>query len=144
MKEQLMGTVVTRVPTVYTAGVGISLINLIHQSPSISLDIVQQGAHTRFGTALADGDAIPVKPWMSVALDPSNNNVDEAKFYTQVHANVVVEIVNNFMTPNEWNDLMLQQHKFAFTETTGMKRYNGPKLLKVFLEEIDPTAPVNV
>ena len=40
-----MGTVVTGVPTVYTAGVGSSLMNLIHQSPSIPLEIVQRGAH---------------------------------------------------------------------------------------------------
>ena len=90
MKEQLMGTVVTRVPTVYTAGIGSSPMNLIHQSPSIPLEIVQRGAHARFGTSLADGDAIPAQPWISVALYPENNNADEAKFYTRVHANVVV------------------------------------------------------
>ena len=77
-------------------------------------------------------------------MDPVNNNADEARFYTWVHANVVVEIVKNFLTPNGWDDLMLQQHKFAFTEITGMKSYDGPTLLKVLLEEIDPTAPVNV
>ena len=51
MKEQLMETVVTGVPTVYTAGVGSSPMNLIHRSPSILLEIVQLGAHTRFETA---------------------------------------------------------------------------------------------
>ena len=107
MKEQLMGTVVTGVPTVYTVGAGSSPINLIHQSPSISLDIVQRGAHTRFGTALDDGDAIPAQLWISVALDPANNNADKAKLYTRVHANVVAEIVKNFLTPNGWDDFML-------------------------------------
>ena len=81
---------------------------------------------------------------MSVALDPANNNTDKARFYTRVHANVVVEIVKNFLTPNGWDDQMLQQHKFAFTDITGMKSYDGPTFLKVLLEEIDPTAPVNV
>ena len=144
MNEQLMGTVVTGVSTLYTAGVGSSPMNLIHQSPSIPLEIVQRGAHARFGTALADGDTIPEQPWMSVALDPANNNADEARFYTRVHANVIVEIVTNFLTPNEWDDLMLQQHKFAFTDITGTKSYDGPKLLKVLLEEIDPISSVNV
>ena len=102
-----MGTVVTGLPTVYTAGVGISPMNLIHQSPSISLEIVQRGAHTCFGTALADVNAIPGQPWISLALDPSKNNTDKDKFYTWVHANVVVEIVKNFLTPNGWDDLML-------------------------------------
>ena len=81
---------------------------------------------------------------MSVALDPANNNADESIFYTQVHANVVVEIVKNFLTPNGWDDMMHQQHKFAFTYITGMKSYDGPTFLKVLLEEIDPTASVNV
>ena len=139
-----MGTIVTRVPTVYTAGIGSSLMNLIHQSPSIPLDIFQRGAHARFGTALADGDTTPAQPWISVALNPANKNADEAKLYTRVHVNFVVEIVKNFLTPNGWDDLMLQQHKFAFTDITGMKIYDGPTMLKVLLEEIDPTASVNV
>ena len=57
-----MGTFFTGVPTVYKAGVGSSPMNLIHQSPSIPLDIVQRGAHARFGTASADGDTIPAQP----------------------------------------------------------------------------------
>ena len=85
-----MVTVVTGVLTVYSSGIGSSPMNLIHHSPSIPLDIVQQDAHARFGTALADGDAIPAHPWISVALDPANNNADEAKFYTRVHGNTVV------------------------------------------------------
>ena len=144
MKEQLMGTVVTGVPTVYTAGFGSSPINIIHQSPSITLEIVQRGADTRFGDALADGDTIPEQPWMSFALDPENNSVNKARFYTRVHANFIVEIVKNFLTPNGWDDLMLQQHKFAFTDITGMKSYDGSTLLKVLLDEIDPKASVNV
>ena len=79
-----------------------------------------------------------------MALDPENDNADEAKFYNRVHANVVAEIVKNFLTPNVWDDLMLQQHKFAFTDITGMKIYDGPTMLKVLLEDIDPTASVNV
>ena len=39
---------------------------------------------------------------------------------------------------------MLQKHNFDFTDITGMKSYDGPTMLKVLLEEIDPTASVNV
>ena len=116
-----MGTVVTGVPTMYTDGVGSSPMNLIHKSPSNPLEIVQRGAHARFGTALADCNTIPAQPWISVALDAENNNADKAKFYTRLHVNVVVEIVKNFLTPNGWDYLMLQQHKFDFMKITGMK-----------------------
>ena len=43
-----------------------------------------------------------------------------------------------------WAGTRLQQHKFAFMDITGMKSYDGPTMLKVLLEEIDPTASVNV
>ena len=39
---------------------------------------------------------------------------------------------------------MLQQHKFSFTDITGIKSYDGPTWLKGLLKEIDPTASVNV
>ena len=53
-----------RSPNWYTAGIGFSPMDFIHQSLSISIDIVEQGAHTCFGTALADGDKIPAQPWI--------------------------------------------------------------------------------
>ena len=81
---------------------------------------------------------------MSVALDPANNNVDKAILYTRIHEDVVLEIVKNFLTPNGWDNLMLQQQKFAFTDITGIKSNDGPTLLKVLLEEIDPPASVDV
>ena len=133
MKEHLMRTVTPGVPTVYTAGVGISPMNLINETPSISFEIVQLGAHACFGTALVHGNAFPVQPWILVVLDPAKNNMYKSKFYTRIHANFVVEIVKNFLTPNGWDDLMLQQHKFAFTDTTGMKSYDGLKILRVLL-----------
>ena len=77
-------------------------------------------------------------------IGPRKKNTDESKFYTRVHANVVVEIVKNFLTPNGWDDLMLQQHKFAFTYITGMKSYDGPTMLKVLLDKIDQKALVNM
>ena len=46
MKEQLMGTVVRCIPSVYTLGVRSVGMKLIHQSPSLSLEIVQRAAFT--------------------------------------------------------------------------------------------------
>ena len=38
VKEQVMGSVVTFIPTTYNGGTGTDHKNLIHQSPSISLE----------------------------------------------------------------------------------------------------------
>ena len=56
----------------------------------------------------------------------------------------MVEIVKNFLTHNGWDDLILQQHTFSFMDITVMKRYDGPTIIKVLLEEIEPKASVNV
>jgi hypothetical protein len=93
VKEQTMGAVVTGIPTSYAGGIGIALMNLVHQSPSISLEMCQRRAHVRYSNALGDADPIPPQPWTSRTLDPANNDADKALFYDRVNANVVVEIV---------------------------------------------------
>ena len=45
VKEQVMGKVVTHIPTTYTGGVAADFVNLIHQSPSITVERVQREAH---------------------------------------------------------------------------------------------------
>ena len=144
VKEQTMGGVVTGIPTLYTGGVASAFMNLIHQSPSILLEMCQQRAHVRYSTPLGNGDPIPPQPWTSVTLDPATVDTDKAKFYDRVNANVVVEIVKNTLTPGGWDDLMLQEDKFAFLSAEGVKSFDGPSLLKVLLEEIDPTSSVNI
>ena len=140
-----MGSVVTFIPTTYNGGTGTDHKNLIHQSPSISLESCQQAAFARFGTALVGDNApIPDQPWLTVDLDPAVNAGDKAKFYDRVNGNVVVELLKNILTPNGFEDLMLHQEKFTFTSATGVKRYDGPTMLKVALEEIDPTSSVNI
>ena len=145
VKEQVMGSVVTFIPTTYNGGTGTDHKNLIHQSPSISLESCQRAAFARFGTSLVGDNApIPDQPWLTVDLDPAVNAGDKAKFYDRVNGNVVVELLKNILTPNGFEDLMLQQEKFTFASTTGVKRYDGPTMLKVALEEINPTSAVNI
>ena len=144
VKEQIMGATVTGIPTSYAGGIGIALMNLIHQSPSISLEMCQRRAHVRYGNPIGDTDPIPPQPWRSRTLDPANVAADKATFYDRVNANVVVEIVKNTLTPGGWDDLMLQEDKFLFISAEGVKSFDGPSLLKVVLEEIDPTSSVNI
>ena len=144
VKEQIMGGVVTGIPTSYAGGTGSALMNLIHQSPSISLEMCQRRAHARYSTALGEHDPIPQQPWTSRTLDPANDNADKTTFYDRVNANVVVELMKNTLTPGGWDDLMLQESKFLFQDAQGVKSYDGPCLLKVILEDIDPTSSVNI
>ena len=61
-----------------------------------------------------------------------------------MHANVVLEIIKNTLTPAAWDDIMLQQSKFSFVNADGTKDFDGPTLMKVLLEEIDPSSSINI
>ena len=119
-------------------------MNLIHQSPSISLDMTQRAAHRCFGTALGEHDPIPQQLWATVVLSPSTVPTDQPIFFDRVNGNVVSEIIKNILTPLAWDDRMLQEDKCGFNDPTGIKSYDGPCMLKVLLEEIDPTSSVNI
>ena len=144
IKEQVMGGVVTGVPTSYAGGIPSELKNIIYQSPSITIEMCQRRAFTRYSTPLGEHDPIPARPWMEAPIDPANIAGDKDRFYDRVNWNVVVELVKNILTPKGWNDLMLQQEKFSFYNSMGEKSYDGPTLLKVVIEEINPTASVNI
>lgn len=144
VKEQTMGSTVSFIPTSFVGGVPSEHKNLIHQSPSISLEACQRNAHARFATTLGPNDPIPAQPWTTVTLDPGTVPTDKAKFYDRVNGNVVVEIIKNTLLPCGFDDLMLQADKFTFIGTDGHKSFDGPTMLKVLLEEIDPTASVNI
>ena len=139
-----MGGVVTGIPTSYAGGVPGGLMNLITQSPSIPLEMVQRRAFKRYGDPLGELDPILIQPWTANVLDPATNDAHKAIFYDQANGNVVVELIKNTLTPGGWDDLMLQDAKFSFQGVDGVKSYNGPTMLKVILEEIDPTASVNI
>ena len=144
VKEQTMGEVITHIPTTWAGGVGGNFMNLIHQSPSISMDCLQRAAFRRFGTPLADNALVPAQPWTAADLDPATVDDDKKKFFSRVHANVVVENIKNCLTPSGWEDLMLEKDKFTFVTSSGGESYDGPVMLKVIFENVDPTSSVNI
>ena len=79
-----------------------------------------------------------------MTLDPDNSVGQKDVLYLRVNANAVVEIIKNILTPKGWDNLMIQQHKFSFSDLNGQKSYDGPTMLKVLLEEVDPTSSFNV
>lgn len=104
----------------------------------------QRAAHARFATALRDNDPIPDLPWTTDQLDPGASAPNKVKFYDRVNGNVVAELIKKILTPSGFDDLMLESPKFTFTSLGGQKSYDGQTMLKVLLEEIDPTALVKI
>ena len=109
VNEQLIGALVTGIPREYDAAGAVNArMNLIHQCPTIGLEMVQRAAFGHFGTDIAPNDPIPDQPWTTAILDPANIDGDKNTFYDQVNTNVVMEIIKNTLTPGASDDLMLQ------------------------------------
>ena len=81
---------------------------------------------------------------MAVMLDPANSNPDKVKFIDRAHASVVTENLGSTITPTGWGDLMLHKAKFTFIDADGRESFDGVIMMKVSLEEVDPTSSVNI
>ena len=57
---------------------------------------------------------------------------------------MVMERIKNTLTPGAWEDFMLQHEKLSFVNADGTKTYDGPKMMKVLPEDIDPSSSINI
>ena len=60
-----------------------------------------------------------------------------------MNGNAVVKIIKNTLTPSAWDDMMLNKSKSSFVNSDGTKSDDGPTIMKVLLEDIDPSSSIN-
>ena len=135
-----------QVPTEFNAdGTVKTTKNLLSQYHSIKLTECQRAAQGRYATALAVADPLPAHPFTAKVLDPATNNADKKQFYAKVHSNVVAKIIENGLTPSGFEDLLMKKHLFEFRNaTTGEIEFDGPTMLYLVYEKIDPDTIVGL
>ena len=90
-------------------------------------------------------DPFPAALFTVTTLDLANVDADKKLFYSWVDSQVVAELVKNILTDAEYSKLMLKKNMFTFQDdTTSNKRIDGPCLLKVLFDLIDPNIVVGV
>ncbi len=145
-REGDFGNVVTKIAIAFDAGGNpLKHANLITQHSMIQLTDVKREAHKRFATALAPGDEIPAPPHTAWDIDPANDNNDKKTFYSRVNSLVVATSIKNCLSVTGWDDLMQRKDSFSFLDSsTGELHYDGPVMLKIILEKIDPDTLVGM
>ena len=119
--------------------------NLLEDYTAISLEQCQREAHSRYGTAIANGNPIPTATWNTRTLDPANNADDKKAFYDQVHSQVVAEWVKNVLTPKDYEKLLRRKKDFAFhNASSGVEAYDGPTMLHIIFTIVEPNTVVGV
>ena len=145
-KEPTFGQVLTHIPVTFAPdGSATGHLNLISNYSSVTLEQLQRRALARYGTAIAETDAIPATPWNKSTLTPGTNAAHKTIFYDRVNANVVHEWLKNVLDDQAYAELLLQKESFQFIDpTTGNVTYDGVIMLFLALKRFDPSVIVGV
>ena len=147
-KSTTLGGIITRVPLKVDAnGTVLKTGNLVEQYQVFDFEMLQRQAIARYGTALANGAPIPEGPWTARQLvDPGNNAAEREIFYSRVHSEAVATFLSNILTPAGYAKIIqgvLDRISFI-CPTTGTRFVDGPCLLYLLWDRIDPSLAVNV
>ena len=146
-KQADLGKVVSKIPIAFdAAGDPTEYANLFTQYGSISFERLQRIAHARFCTEVAAGDPLPPGPWSTRQLDPANVPADKKTFYDRVNSQVVAQLVQNILTPEGYSKLLQgKKNKIGFfCDQTGNDKIDGPCLIKLLFDRIDPSVVVGI
>ena len=145
-KAPELGKVVTQISITYDDfGYPNEWGNLLCEYSSISMNLLQRESHNRFRNPVATVDTLPTDLFTVTILDPSNYDANKKLFYSRVDSQVVAELSKIILTDAEYSKLMLKKNMFTFQDdTTGNERIDGPCLLKLLFDRIDPNVVVGV
>ena len=109
------------------------------------MNLLQREVHKHFSKPVATVDNLPAAPLTVTTLHPANVDDKKKLFYSQVNSQVVAELINNILTDAEYSKLMLKKNMFTFQDdTTNNRIIDGPCLLKLLFDRIDPNIVVGV
>ena len=146
-RQGALGKIVTKVPALVSpGGVVLQHANLITQYQLLSFERLQREAHRRYATPLREDQAIPAPPWKMRSLDPENNLSDRDTFYSQVNSNVLHQLLTNSLTLSAYSKAIQGRLNLISFEDpdTGAIVVDGPCLLFLIFEKVDPSLAVNV
>ena len=140
------GTVCSSVPIKFdSAGNAIKHANLLTgYGKDVSLKLVQRNAIRRYSNAIRPTDSVPTGPFALRDIQPATNDAHKILFYERVASQVVAESVKNFMHEEDYAKLLLKKKQFSFTDAHGNEKLDGPVMLWIVLNRIDPSIIVGV
>ena len=147
-KSATLGEIITHVPLKFNPdGSILKTGNLVEQYQLFNFETLQRQAIARYGTAWDDDAPITDGPWNTRELvDPSNNAAEREIFYSRIHSEAVATYLSNILTPAGYAKIVhgvLDKISFI-CPTTGTRFVDGPCLLYLLWNKIDPSLAVNV
>ena len=95
--------------------------------------------------ALAVADPIPPSPFLVITLNPGNNSDDKSQFYKKVHSSVVAHLIKKILSVTGYDDLFIQQEKFAFyNDAIGKMEFDGATMIYLIFMKTDPSTIVGL
>ena len=78
-------------------------------------------------------------------LNPGNNGDDKRKFYKKVYSSVVAHLIKDILSVTGYDDLLLQQDKFAFyNDAIGEMEFDGATMIYLIFMKTDPSTAIGI
>ena len=77
-------------------------------------------------------------------INPAEDNEDIAIFYKIVKMNMIGERIWNSLTTTAQTALQSHKKKFMWTQPTGEQFYDGPTMLQILVETVNPSHMVGI
>ena len=117
--------------------------NLLLEYGSLSMNLLQREAHKRFSNPVSTVDTLLAAVFTVTTLDPANGDADKKIFYFRVDSQLVTDLIKNILTDAEYSNLMSKKIMFTFQDdTTGNEKIDGPCIIKLIFDRINPNVVV--
>ena len=110
----------------------------------MNLKQVQQVRSARYGIKIATNVAIPAPSFTSSTLVSGIVPANKTVFYSRVHSSVVASLIKHILNLIRTPGLLNQLERFLFIDNYGEIEYDGPTMLFLILQKIDPSTVVGL
>jgi hypothetical protein len=111
--------------------------NILHDFRDINVDKVQTSMNRVFHKK--DSDDLPTgKNPIMFTIDPSTNNDNKQIFYKCVYANLIGLRIIKSLDKTSLASLKLKESKYLWISNTGEEFYDGPTMLQMCVEKVNP------
>ena len=127
------------------------MIGLIPDSNADKRNILQQWNSHKVGDVQAqatsywgDGKNNIPTPLTITNLDPENDENHNIRFYKRVRSKMISKAIEAHLTTSSFNKLLLNRKDFTWTKDDGTTRYDGPTMLIICLQLVNPSTNIRV
>ena len=127
-----------------TIEVGGDKYDILKDFRHLSVEKVRVAMNWVYEDRDAPSPVVPVGDLVMYDIDPANENQDRPVFYARVRANIIGLRLLGSLNKSSRASLKLRENMYLWKTTEGEVFYDGPTMLQICIEKINPNTRVGV